>query len=71
MRACMQVVLINLALHDDVGCGSGEGGRSANARSITNTKAHAFRQQYILLLPLLSALLCLWAPDTRPWRDTV
>lgn len=73
MRKCLfsyvRVVLIDLALHDDIGCSSSEGGRSSDAGSVTNTEAHAFRQLQVLLLPLYSSLLGIWTPLTNHWGD--
>lgn len=51
------IVLVHLALEDDVGRGPGQSGRPSDARGVTNTQAHAFRQLLVLLLPLQSPLL--------------
>lgn len=66
--AYLQLVLIDLAFQDNIGCGSSESGRPADAGRVTNTQAHAFLQLHILLLPLESALLCLWTP-VNFWKD--
>lgn len=62
MCVYLQLVLIDLALQDDVGRGSGEGGRPADARRVAHAEAHAFGQLHVLLLRLQSPQLGLRTP---------
>lgn len=59
----LHAVLIQLAFQDNIGCGSSEGCRPADAGSVTNTQAHAFHQLCILLLPLQFLYLHVWVTN--------
>lgn len=64
--ACFNVcvLLVHLALEDDVGRGPGQSGRPPDAGGVTNTQAHSFGQLLVLLLPLQSPLLGLGIGDS-------
>lgn len=64
--ACFNVcvLLVHLALEDDVGRGPGQSGRPPDAGGVTNTQAHSFGQLLVLLLPLQLLLLGLGIGDS-------
>lgn len=59
----LHAILIQLAFQDDIGRGSSEGCRSADAGSVTNTQTHAFHQLLILLLALQFMFLHVWVTN--------